>query len=79
MAVEDIRNHLQSMYNSLRDVVQVLDYEEIKKAATEDVSLQNTSVKTLIALLVFLVLSSNRPFFFLVKASCGDIFISQRR
>lgn len=64
MAVEDIRNHLQSMYNSLRDVVQVLDYEEIKKAATEDVSLQNTSVKTLIALLVFLVLSSNRPFFF---------------
>uniref|UniRef100_A0A0R3S108 Eukaryotic translation initiation factor 3 subunit A n=1 Tax=Elaeophora elaphi TaxID=1147741 RepID=A0A0R3S108_9BILA len=36
VAVEDIRNHLQSMYNSLRDVVQVLDYEEIKKAATED-------------------------------------------
>lgn len=64
MAVEDIRNHLQSMYNSLRDVVQVLDYEEIKKAATEDVILQNTSVKTLIAPLVFLVLSSNRPFFF---------------
>ncbi|VDK85826.1 unnamed protein product, partial [Onchocerca ochengi] len=36
VAVEDIRSHLQSMYNSLRDVVQVLDYEEIKKAATED-------------------------------------------
>uniref|UniRef100_A0A915Q053 Eukaryotic translation initiation factor 3 subunit A n=1 Tax=Setaria digitata TaxID=48799 RepID=A0A915Q053_9BILA len=36
VAVEDIRSHLQSMYNSLRDVVQVLDYEEIKRNATED-------------------------------------------
>ncbi|KAM3724649.1 Eukaryotic translation initiation factor 3 subunit [Dirofilaria immitis] len=36
VAAEDIRSHLQSMYNSLRDVVHVLDYEEIKKAATED-------------------------------------------
>lgn len=36
VAVEDIRNHLQSMYNNLRDAVQVLDYEKIKRAATDD-------------------------------------------
>ncbi|VDM97595.1 unnamed protein product [Thelazia callipaeda] len=36
IAAEDIRTHLQSMYNNLRNVVQILDHEKIKKDALND-------------------------------------------